>query len=146
MLGGYFSKQKKIKTMKKISILILFSIILCGIHCEIFVDHLYRIRIQNNSNDTIQFYESYNYPDTSLADTEPRLIMVFPSEYRFLDSKEDWNEVLVPPRDTLSIFILSKDTVDKYSWEEIRQTYNILKRYDLSLEDLKNSSWTVTYP
>lgn len=132
--------------MKKISILILLSIILCSNHCENFVDHVYSIKIQNNSKDTILFYESYNYPDTLIAKEKPRLVMVFPSEYSFLDSKEDWNEVLVPPKDTLSIFILSKDTVDKYSWEEIRKTYNILKRYDLSLEDLENLTWTVSYP
>ena len=120
--------------------------LLCGNHCENFVDHVYRIRVQNNSNDTIQFYESYNYPDTSIDVEKPRLIMVYPSEYGSLDSKEPWNEVLVPPKDTLSIFILSKDTVDKYSWEEIRKSYNILKRYDLSLEDLEYLNYTVTYP
>lgn len=119
---------------------------LCGASCEKLVDHAYIIKIQNNSNDTIQFYESYNYPDTTIDVTKPRLKMVYPSKYSSLESKKDWDEVLVSPKDTISIFILSKDTVNKYSWDKIRSDYNILKRYDLSLDDLEKRSWTITYP
>jgi len=130
----------------KMNILIILSIMLCGASCEKLVDHAYIIKIQNNSNDTIQFYESYNYPDTTIDVTKPRLKMVYPSKYSSLESKKDWDEVLVSPKDTISIFILSKDTVNKYSWDKIRSDYNILKRYDLSLDDLEKRSWTITYP
>lgn len=131
--------------MKRI-VLIFLSILLCGANCEKFIDHAYIIKIQNNSSDTIQFYESYNYPDTAIDVTKPRLKMVYPSKYSSLESEKDWSEVLVPPKDTISIFILSKDTVDKYDWEKIRVEYNILKRYDLSLSDLQNNNWMITYP
>jgi len=119
---------------------------LFGSSCEKLVDHIYIIKIQNNSQDTIQFYESYNYPDTLLDVTKPRLKMVYPSKYSSLESKKNWDEVLVPPKDTISIFILSKDTVVKYSWDRIRSDYNVLMRYDLDLEDLKKQSWTISYP
>lgn len=114
--------------------------------CQKLLDHAYIIKIQNNSNDTIQFYASYNYPDTSMEVTKPLLKMVYPSKYSSLESKKQWDDVLVAPRDTISIFILSKDTVVKYNWGKIRSDYNVLKRYDLSLDDLKNLSWKVTYP
>ena len=127
-------------------ILIALSIILCSSGCESLVDHVYSIKIQNNSKDTVQFYESYNYPDTTIDVTKPRLKMVYPLKYSYLDSKKDWDEVLVSPKDTISIFILSKDMVDKYDWAKIRSDYNILKRYDLSLDDLKRQSWKATYP
>ncbi len=130
----------------KMNILAVLSIILCSASCEKMVDHVYSIKIQNNTNDTLLFYESYNYPDTSIAQKKPILIRVYPKDYSYLDSKKDWDKVLVSPKDTLSIFILSKDTVDKYSWDKIRSDYNVLKRYDLSLDDLKNLSWKVTYP
>lgn len=130
----------------KMNILVVLSIILCSASCEKLVDHAYIIKIQNNSRDTIQFYESYNYPDTTIDVIKPRLKMVYPSKYSSLESKKDWNEVLVSPKDTLSIFILSKDTVDKYSWDKIRSDYNVLKRYDLSLDDLEKQDWTITYP
>ena len=89
-------------------------------------------------------YASYNYPDTNLATNKPLLQTISPYASTKVISKEKWEDVL--PKDTLIIFILSKDTVDKYTWEKIRSTYNILKRYDLSLEDLENLSWTVIYP
>ena len=130
----------------KMIILIALSIILCSSGCESLVDHVYSIKIQNNSKDTVQFYESYNYPDTTIDVTKPRLKMVYPLKYSYLDSKKDWDEVLVSPKDTISIFILSKDMVDKYDWAKIRSDYNILKRYDLSLDDLKRQSWKATYP
>ncbi len=130
----------------KINILVLVSIFLYAASCEKLVDHVYSIKIKNNSNDTVQFYESYSFPDTSIDVTKPRLKMVYPSRYSFLDSKKDWDEVLVPPNDTISIFILSKDTVDSYSWDKIRSDYNVLKRYDLSLDDLEKQNWTVAYP
>lgn len=130
----------------KMNILIILSIILCGASCEKLVDHAYIIKIQNNSKDTIQFYESYNFPDTVMDIIKPRLKMVYSSKYSSLESKKDWDEVLVPPKDTISIFILSKDTVDRYSWDKIRNDYNILKRYDLSLQDLEQMNWTIEYP
>lgn len=130
----------------KMNILIIMSIILCGASCEKTVDHVYSIKIQNNTNDTLLFYGSYNYPDTSVVQVKPILTRVYPKDYNYLDSKKDWDEVLVPPKDTISIFIFRKDTVDKYSWDKIRSDYNVLKRYDLSLDDLKKLSWKVIYP
>lgn len=94
--------------------------------------------------DTTWCYPSYNYPDTFLATNKPILQMIRPQVHTRLESKEKWEEVL--PKDTLVVYILSKDTVDKYSWEKIRSDYNILKRYDLSLDDLKKQNLTVTYP
>jgi hypothetical protein len=130
----------------KMNILVVISIILCSASCEKLVDHVYSIKIQNNTNDTLLFYESYNYPDTSIAQNKPILTRVYPKDYSHLDSKKDWDEVLVSPKDTISIFILSKDTIDKYSWNKIRNEYNIFKRYDLSIRDLEKQSWIVTYP
>lgn len=117
---------------------------LCGACCERLVDHVYSIKIQNDSNDTLLFYESYNYPDTSINQNKPILTRVYPQDYSYLDSKKEWKEVL--PKDTIVVFILSKDTVDQYSWDEIRSNYNILKRYDLGIQDLENNQWTIKYP
>jgi hypothetical protein len=130
----------------KTNILIVLWIMLCSASCEPWVDHVYSIKIQNNTNDTLLFFESYSYPDTTITQSKPILKWIYPKDYSYLDSKKDWDEVLVPPKDTISIFILSKDTIDKYRWNEIRIDYNILKRYDLSLEDLQRMNWTISYP
>jgi hypothetical protein len=43
------------------------------------------------------------------------------------------------------------DTLNKYPWETIRQEYNILVRYDLSLQDMnmlrnRNGDTEIQYP
>jgi len=41
---------------------------------------------------------------------------------------------------------LYPDTLKNDSWENIRDNYKVPKRYDLSLDDLKNMDWTINYP
>ncbi|SFD74689.1 hypothetical protein SAMN05444380_101214 [Thermophagus xiamenensis] len=116
----------------------------CSYSCEKLADHTYILRVQNNTKDTIQVYAGYNYPDTALNVEKPILKIGYPDYETRLESKTDWKDKL--QGDTLSIFILSKDTVDTYSWEDIRSEYNILKRYDMSISDLESQNWTITYP
>jgi len=128
----------------KMNILSIVLLVLCNVGCDKLADHVYSIKVQNNTTDTIQFYASYAYPDTAIANEKPILKMAYPSKYSYWDSKEKWEDVL--PSDTISMYILSKDTVDKYSWDLIRSGYRILKRYDLSIKDLEKQNWTITYP
>ncbi len=129
----------------KRNIVFLLSLMLCGYSCEKVVDHTNFIRVHNNTNDTIQVYAGYNYPDTLLSLEKPGLVMIYPNTKNGgLESKTDWKDKV--ESDTLSIFILSKDTVDRYSWDKIRSDYNVLKRYDINLDDLEKQKWTVTYP
>lgn len=127
----------------KMNLLYVFTIILLNFGCEKPVDKVYSIRIENSSNDTIQFYASFVYPDTIIVNEKPRLKLAYPNKYGHIDSEEKWEDVL--PNKIISIFILSKDTVDTYSWAEIRNDYNILKRYDLSIDDLEKQNWTIVY-
>jgi hypothetical protein len=64
--------------------LVIMTMLLSAYSCEFFVDHVYSIKIQNNSKDTIQFYESYSYPDVSIISEKPRLKMVYPAKYSYL--------------------------------------------------------------
>jgi len=128
--------------------MILFVLIMAALSvksCEPYcVDKVYSIIVENKLIDTIQVYASLNYPDTSLSEEKPRLKMVYPNKYSRIDSNEKWEDIL--PNDTVCVFILSKDTVDKYSWDLIRSSNRILKRYDLSIKDLEKQNWTITYP
>lgn len=123
--------------------IIIALILLFFSGCEKPVDKVYSIRIENASSDTIYFYASYIYPDTTISSEMPRLKLAHPNTYAHWDSKEKWEEIL--PNDTISIFILKKDTVDTYSWTEISKEYRISKRYDLGINELKEQNWTITY-
>lgn len=128
-------------------LVIIITVTLCLNSCDEpwwFADRVYSLKVENTSIDTIMVYPSFTYPDTSLVNQKPRLQTVRPNGSTFIDSKKKWEDIL--PMDTLSIFALSKETIDTYRWEEIRSDYKILKRYDLSIEDMKNNSWTIRFP
>ncbi|SQA93841.1 hypothetical protein [Capnocytophaga ochracea] len=70
-----------------------------------------------------------------------------PQKYFSTDSRRKWRDIFKElPKDTLSIFIFNTDTLNKYSWEEVRRDYKILKRYDLSIQDLELLDYKVYYP
>jgi hypothetical protein len=87
------------------------------------------------------------YPD-SLPETNEYVVYNINDVLRpGLGSKFSWNKFFeILPHDTLSLFIFHTDTLNMYSWEEVRDGYKILWRYDLSLEDLQGMNWTITYP
>ncbi|HDR50439.1 MAG TPA: hypothetical protein ENN90_02295 [Mariniphaga anaerophila] len=109
------------------------------------VQHYFKIN--NNANHTISYYVGESYPDTLIVQTKP-ILKTVQSNSSFKESDwGTWDERFSQIEgDTLSVFIFHTDTLNKYTWEEVREGYMILKRYDLSLEDLKQNNWTITYP
>lgn len=94
------------------------------------------------------YYGGVNLDSTELHN--PLLFIVEPGEMSY-ESCFDGNplESLFAslPYDTLSVFVFHADTVHKYSWDEIRDDYNILVRYDLSKEDVKSfENYTIPFP
>jgi hypothetical protein len=134
------------KNMKKIMIILFIAIMFIKAGCSYLVESVYCIKIQNYSNDTIRFYDSYTYPDTLINKDKPRLKWVIPQTHSPLQSKKDFDKVLVSPNDTMNIFFFSEKALNTYDWNKIVNDYLILKRYDLSLSDLQNLKFEVTYP
>lgn len=112
----------------------------------------YGFDIRNNSNNSIKYYVAalgmeHIYPDTALLSSNPPMVTIPMGESRF------WGvgfklEVLFDqlPVDTLSVYLFNVDTLNKYPWSVIRDNYKVIKRYDLSLPDLKKRNFIVTYP
>jgi len=48
--------------------------------------------------------------------------------------------------DTIYVFIFDTVVVENTIWEVVVQDYLVLKRYDLTLEDLQRLDWKITYP
>ncbi len=123
--------------------------------CEkIAMDIRYAVTLENNADHSIgccfalggKFFTLY--PDTTLPQTGryiPKEIR--PNSRFYKDSGLKWKEVYAQlAQDTMSVFIFHTDTLNKYPWEKIRDDYMILKRYDLSLEDLERCDYLLTYP
>ncbi len=133
----------------------LFFITVC-LQCEnLAMDKKYPIYLINNFSHPIGFYFATGgqygtfYPDP-LPETNQYVTYKLDSGKRFIyDSGLSWEKAFkegVFPKDTLSVFIFSTDTLNRYSWDEVRSGNKILKRYDLSLDDLIQMNWTITYP
>ena len=129
-------------------------------------------KCDNNTGDTLRCYlavgvtsnevsQSYSvYPDTmlpvSLIGTNfkfsdkrwaLRLIYPFSIEKTYYVNEElssFMNSVL--PKDTLSIFFLSNDTLRKYGYIDVRENNRYLVRYDLSSSEVKQLDYTFPYP
>ena len=113
--------------------------------------------LQNNSNHYLKVYfdnfPGYNlvYPDTLISDYAKDWLShdfkeIF-TENTIVDSR-NWGSLyeVGAPKDTISLFIFHSDTLAKYSWEEVRQGYKVLARYDLSLQDIKTVDFILSYP
>lgn len=143
-MGRYKISTSLIKnlTLKMLIISGVFLLKACGAP-----DVQHYFKIDNNANHAISFYVAESYPDTLIVLAKPVLKAV-PSNSSYKESDwGTWDERFSQIEGgMISVFIFHSDTLNKYSWEEIRDGYMILKRYDLSLEDLKQSNFTLIYP
>ncbi len=144
----------------------LFFILLLFVftHCEKFaMDRKYNLKLKNNSDHSIAYLAGQNfiyktyvpigpniYPDTGLTiDAIPFDLIIEPGEVgEIIPSSSvkisDYFKDL--PADTLSIYIFHLDTLKNNTIEDIQSGYKILKRYDLSLEDLEHLDYKLSYP
>lgn len=141
---------------------IALMMILCGSTCRKNRPdcHIY-ISLKNNYQNAISSQIGFDYPDTSVGHRniflgydsttikinkgdEHSISWGQGSCFEALFSGGGSDELLVS--DTLTLFIFSYDTLQKYNWETIRTQYKILKRYDLSTQNLKQLKWAISYP
>ena len=125
----------------KLRYLLIISLMYMGISCDNWTEGVYSFKLHNNTNESVWCYYSLDYPNTTLSLKKPHYAIVNPNMYVYFDSKNKWEDVA----DTISIFILSNDTVDNYNWDRVRVDYNILKRYDISTSEMK-SMVEIFYP
>lgn len=125
-----------------------------------FAERVWSISIKNNTAEELIFiHPSYNrktksieninlFPDTSLLAEKPINMPIIPAfSENYIDFKVKYEKVFEAiPSGKLSIYLFSKDTLNKHTWEQIRQDYKVLKRYDLTYDELKQMNWTVSYP
>lgn len=134
------------KNMLKLSIVILILLNACKDNHPF--ERVYSFWVENKSDKPVYFLVSYIYPDTTIPDTYNEIGLVSPNSKNPIDSDKKWEEVFKElPADTLSVFIFSsREAISINNWQEIRSEYKILKRYDISIDDLKNNSWIISYP
>jgi len=135
----------------KTTLFIITACVLMANSCDP-MDKVYSIKVENRTNYPIKVtagcssYRMSIYPDTLLPINKPSLIKVNSNDYNFLDHSIKWEDVISAlPVDTLSIYIFDSDTIDIVPWSTIKSKFLLLKRYDLSLKDLKEMNWIITF-
>lgn len=107
------------------------------------------VTIINNSNSPIYFISSgRKYPDTLTLypnHTGNQYYMIG----EFSQGKDIYRYCLEYDFKRQSIwmyFIFDAHLLETTPWDTVVKNYMILKRYDLTLEDMQKSDWTITYP
>ena len=139
------------KTLKKILIVILYSILLSATCCKDDENCHDSIFIVNNSDKAIYFDYSNRYPDTLTLYPNPALD---PSYFK-IDSHSSKNDITrdcfedqikLNKNGIIMYYFYDAHTLETIPWDTVAKKYLVLKRYDLSLADLQRMNWTITYP
>jgi len=110
-----------------------------------------RINIVNNSDSAIYYYLSFRYPDTLTLYPNPTsdphtFLIEHNSEKRDFYMGCFEGAINANPEGIIMYFIYDANTLETVPWDTVVKHYMILKRYELSVEDLISTNWTVTYP
>jgi hypothetical protein len=109
-----------------------------------------KIQFGNDSKAEIYIAGSFSYPDTSirLHSSNVRDKIGIAKIEKVLWGRDCFEYHFANPyfRDTLMIFIFDAQVFENTLWDNVVKDYMIKKRYDVSLQDLQNLDWTLTYP
>ena len=56
------------------------------------------------------------------------------------------SEAIFKDTDTLSVFIFDAQVLESTPWDTVKARHLVLRRYDLSLDDLNKLNWIIIYP
>lgn len=138
--------------------MLLLAAILSGT-CKNEDENCHRtILFTNTSSKDLYIQASGGYPDTlSLRNEFPNPALNADLYEVNSNSKNDrglwrrdcyelaFGDVIIPS-DTLIVYVFDAEVLENVDWTEVVNDYMVLKRYDLSLEDLEDMNWTITYP
>lgn len=109
-----------------------------------------RLKVINNSDKTIYAVSYQSYPDTTLGKisvAEKSSNKARPNGIITLGRGGTWETAFKEDiHQKLIVFIFDAAVVDNTPWDTIRNNYLILKRYELTLQDLEKVDWRITYP
>ncbi|MGV8091908.1 MAG: hypothetical protein AB2L24_08600 [Mangrovibacterium sp.] len=135
----------------KIILITIISIALLSSTCRDEDCHD-QIKIINNSDHAIYYSGSYRYPDTiPVANPVPgRKYARINSHSTGIEQKSHGScfdgIINDSPGGKIMFFIYDTNTLETTPWDTIVKHYMILKRYDLTEQDLDSMGWTITYP
>ena len=132
--------------------------IICSFTCNKPKNCHTKLNFINSSNKDIYFQSCGIYPDTLLSShycPNPK----GDKPFHFVSANNNNNLALPVSQgcyesnnfntidsDTMMIYIFDANVIETTSWDTVKAKNLYLKRYDLSLQDLQQSNWTIKYP
>lgn len=134
---------------------LILSLLCLSTTCEKGDDDLHKIiKFVNQTDKELYVQTSGSYPDTTFVNGEfPNPLLsdlnrILPNETNTmaLAARYSFEEKFSYSYDTLMIFVFDAAVLETNPWETVQQDYKVLKRYELSFDDLQRMNWTITYP
>lgn len=113
-----------------------------------FVESVYRIEVKNNTNKDLSYGLSYRYPDT-IPYKEMLVYTIDANDFGTKDNSKKWDKVIDEdiPGKKLQIFVFSVSKISpEWNWDSVITKYQVLKRFELTSQQLKDMNYTVSYP
>ncbi len=117
------------------------------------------LNLKNDYENKIAFFsadntEEYNYPDTLLPNGIPYMGVIGRGGIMgcFAHKTHSWKQALdfYTKSKVLSVYIFDYNQIKDMPWEDVRDNYNILSRYDLRASDIDmcwtTGGWLITFP
>ena len=104
------------------------------------------LSIINNSNETIYWIRLYNDKFEKPENWDHDIILPTSNTY-LIQPKPSWDDLIKSIEDgKLRIYIVNKDSVDKYGWDNVYKKSIFSKKYLIDMQYLKDNKWTIVYP
>lgn len=113
----------------------------------------YSVWLNNTTDKPVFVAASYDYPDTSINFQNPLLgennYVGAHNRVAFMHLSHclEYDIETLTPSGKLSIFVFDAEKL-RYdtSWSQIRRNYQVLKRFDYSIDELRNTNFSVDFP
>jgi len=99
---------------------------------------------QNKSQKAVIVSWGDYYPDTAIMCPLGYAEISVNKEYS-ISTRNGWEDKF-KYIDYFQIFVIDSATNKMYPCDSIKKNNKILKRYQLTLDDVRNLNWTITYP
>ena len=139
------------------TIILFLNIITLLISCEATnTDKCHKIiTVVNKTNETIYVDYSEFYPETDftylivnpLFNPQTRKVGANATSKNVLPTYGNCYEAMYPNIESgiMMVFVFDGPTLETQGWDYIKANNLVLKRYDLTLQDLIDMNWEITY-
>lgn len=140
----------------KILLLLIFTCMFLAMKCEKDTTNCHHnLWLNNQAEKDVYAVVNFNYPDTSIPLQNPmahQRAFVEAGQRKPIYHQSGCLENAIQdytrnyePKDTLIIFVFDAAEVQA-NWDQVRLQYKVLKRFDYSIHELKNTNFSIDFP